>query len=132
MSIYRHLTGTASSGISSGNLALVQELFTKDEEILCSYSFTRDSIVFTNYGLYHIDFQGVTGKKQLIRFYPKASILSVFIETAGNFELEIEITIQLKGNIVFNENGIPYNQPLKFNAMQKDYKDIIKVLETLK
>ena len=37
--------------------------FFEDEEVIQSYQFIRDQIILTNYGIYEVDVQGLSGKK---------------------------------------------------------------------
>ena len=39
------------------------EFFFDDEEVIQSYQFIRDQIILTNYGIYEVDVQGLSGKK---------------------------------------------------------------------
>lgn len=41
----------------------VSEFFFEDEEVIQSYQFIRDQIILTNYGIYEVDVQGLSGKK---------------------------------------------------------------------
>lgn len=41
----------------------VSEFFFDDEEVIQSYQFIRDQIILTNYGIYEVDVQGLSGKK---------------------------------------------------------------------
>lgn len=49
----------------------VSEFFFDDEEVIQSYQFIRDQIILTNYGIYEVDVQGLSGKKVEVKFFPK-------------------------------------------------------------
>ena len=51
----------------------VSEFFFEDEEVIQSYQFIRDQIILTNYGIYEVDVQGLSGKKVEVKFFPKNS-----------------------------------------------------------
>ena len=53
-----------------------------------------------------VDVQGISGKKVEVKFFPKKNIKSVSFETAGNFDLDVDIKIGVEGNIVLGENGM--------------------------
>lgn len=49
----------------------VSEFFFDDEEVIQSYQFIRDQIILTNYGIYEVDVQGLSGKKVEVNFSQK-------------------------------------------------------------
>lgn len=49
----------------------VSEFFFDDEEVIQSYQFIRDQIILTNYGIYEVDVQGLSGKKWKSNFSQK-------------------------------------------------------------
>lgn len=49
----------------------VSEFFFDDEEVIQSYQFIRDQIILTNYGIYEVDVQGLSGKKVEVKFSQK-------------------------------------------------------------
>jgi hypothetical protein len=49
----------------------VSEFFFDDEEVIQSYQFIRDQIILTNYGIYEVDVQGLSGKKSRSQIFPK-------------------------------------------------------------
>ncbi len=103
-----------------------------DEDVLQAYTFIRDSIVLTNKGLYFIDIQGLTGKKVEVKFFPGKNIKSVSFETAGNFDLYVDIKISVDGNTKVSANGISYNEPISFKvpkAQSTQAQEVIKLVK---
>lgn len=113
MGIYDKLTGKASVG---ADLKYVQDYFFEDEQVIASYQFIRDSIVLTNYGIYMVDVQGITGKKVEVKFFPKKAVKTVSYETAGNFDLDVDIKIGVDGNTTIGGEGAVYSAPLSFKV----------------
>lgn len=74
----------------------VKRYFSEGEEVIQSFHFFRDALVLTNYGLYFMDVQGLTGKKVEVRFVPKTDIANVSFETAGRLDFDVDIKIGLK------------------------------------
>lgn len=52
----------------------VSEFFFEDEEVIQSYQFIRDQIILTNYGIYEVDVQGLSGKKVEVKFFRKTRL----------------------------------------------------------
>lgn len=116
MGLYDKLTGKATAG---ADLRFVKDFFAEDETVLSSYQFIRDSIVLTNFGIYLVDVQGVTGKKVEVKFFPAKNIKSVSFETAGNFDLDVDIKIGVDGNTVMGPQGAYYSAPISFKVPSK-------------
>ena len=74
----------------------VRQYFSEGEEVIQSFHFFRDELILTNYGLYFMDVQGLTGKKVEVRFVPKTDIANVSFETAGRLDFDVDIKIGLK------------------------------------
>ena len=66
------------------------------EEIHNAYKLYRDLIVFTNYRLFLVDKQGLTGKKKEYVSIPYKSVDYFSKETAKTFDLDAEIKIWIK------------------------------------
>ena len=113
MGLYDKLTGKASVG---ADLSYVQDYFFEDEQVIGSYQFIRDSVVLTNYGIYMVDVQGVTGKKVDVKFFPKKAVKTVSYETAGNFDLDVDIKIGVDGNTTLASSGAAYSAPISFKV----------------
>lgn len=129
MGLYDKLTGKATVG---ANTKYINDFLLEDEEVLASYQFIRDSIFLTNYGIYQVDVQGLTGKKVETKFFPKRNIKSVSFETAGNFDLDVDIKIGVDGNTFRGDNGIAYNIPISFKvptSQNKQAKEIINLVK---
>ena len=56
------------------------------ENIIMAFTFIRDSIVLTNYGIYTLDVQGISGKKVEVKFFPGKKIKSILFESASTFD----------------------------------------------
>ncbi|WP_432645347.1 PH domain-containing protein [Methanobrevibacter sp.] len=112
--------------------SMVEEFLFQDEEVIQTYKFYRDSIVLTTHGIYVIDVQGLSGKKIETKFIPKTSIKWISFETAGTFDIDVDIKIGVENNIGFTAEGMPYNAPVSFKvkADQKDEaKEVIKLVK---
>ena len=129
MGLYDMLTGKASVG---ADLTYVKEFFFEDETVISSYQFIRDSVIFTNLGIYMVDVQGVTVKKVEVKFFPKKNVKSVSYETAGNFDLDVDIKIGIEGNIVINSMGIPYSAPISFKVPKNQAHQAKEVIAIVK
>lgn len=129
MGLYDKLTGKATVG---ADLSYVKDFLLLDEEVIASYQFIRDSVILTNLGIYIVDVQGITGKKVEIKFFPKKNIKSVSFETAGNFDLDVDIKIGVDGNSVTNASGMVFSAPITFKvpkAQSKQAKEIINLVK---
>lgn len=130
MGLYDKLTGKATM---SNNNKYVEDFLSNDESIIASFTFLRDSITFTNKGIYFVDVQGI-GKKVEVKFFPGKNVKSVTFETAGSFDLDVDIKISIDGNTVFNANGIPYNAPLSFmvpKGQGNQAREVVKIVKDL-
>ena len=129
MGFYDKLTGKATVG---ADLKYVKDFLLDDEDVIASYQFIRDSVILTNLGLYIVDVQGLTGKKVETKFFPKKNIKSVSFETAGNFDLDVDIKIGVEGNTVVHSSGMLYSAPISFKvpkAQSKEAKEIINLVK---
>jgi hypothetical protein len=72
------------------------DLLIDGETIQHAYKLFRDLIVFTNFRLFLVDKQGMTGKKREYTCVPYKSIDYFSKETAGHFDLDAEIKIWIK------------------------------------
>lgn len=113
MGLYDKITGKASIG---ADLKYVEEYLFDDEQVIASYQFMRDAIILTNYGIYMVDVQGVTGKKVEVKFFPKKVVKTVSYETAGNFDLDVDIKIGVEGNTFVAGTGGGYSAPISFKV----------------
>lgn len=129
MGLYSKLTGKATVGADTGK---IKEFLLEDEEIIASYQFIRDSIILSNYGIYMIDVQGMTGKKVEIKFIPKRNVKSVTFETAGTFDLDVDIKIGVDGNTALSSAGIPYSAPISFKVPSAQANEGKKIINQIK
>lgn len=69
------------------------------EQIFFAVKTIRDAAIFTDKRILIADKQGITGKK--IEYYtiPYKNIITYAVETAGNFDLDSEIKLQMSGGI---------------------------------
>lgn len=67
------------------------------ETVGAAYKLVRDMIILTDRRLVFVDVQGVTGKKIEIRSIPYRHITQFTVETAGHFELDADLKIQVMG-----------------------------------
>ena len=129
MGIYDKLVGNATMG---ADLKHIKDYILEDEEVIASFQFIRDSIVLTNLGLYLVDVQGVTGKKVEVKFFPGKNIKSVSYETAGNFDLDVDIKIGVEGNTVMASSGAFYSAPISFKVPKKQAKEAKEIIKLVK
>ena len=110
----------------------ISDYLLDDENIIMSFKFVRDSIVLTNYGIYTLDVQGLSGKKVEVKFFPGKNIKSISFESASTFDLDVDIKISVDGNSAINQNGIPYNAPISFKVPRNqadEAKEIVKLVK---
>ena len=125
----------AGYGQVDGNIDdKIKDYLIEGEEILRSFQFIRDGIVITNKGLYMIDVQGLTGKKVEVKFYKSRNIKSISFETAGDFDLDVDIKIFVDGNYVLNQTGGYANAPITFKvpkAQSEEAKEVVKIIKMM-
>lgn len=71
----------------------------KNEVVHFAVKTIRDTAAFTDKRILISDKQGITGKKTEYFSIPYKSIVTYSIETAGTFDLDSEIKLQLSGGI---------------------------------
>ena len=101
-------------------------LFHEDgEKIFFLIKSKKDEYCFTNLALIHVDGDSAISNKRIVKRYEYVShkVSQVFIETAGNIDLDIELKFTLDQSLVFS---IDVNK----NCL-KSLKDIYKVLITI-
>ncbi|MGL4849291.1 MAG: PH domain-containing protein [Clostridium sp.] len=130
MGFYDKITGKGTAG--GADLSRLDDFLLPNESIIASYQFIRDSIVLTNLGVYMIDVQGVTGKKVETKFFPRKNIKSVSFETAGSFDLDVDIKIGVDGNTVVTANGIPYSAPIAFKVPKAQANEAKRIINQIK
>ena len=74
-----------------------EKLVVDGEEIEKAYKVLRDLFVFTNKRLVLVNKQGVTGKKVEYHSIPYNSISHFSIESSGNFDMEAELKLWVRG-----------------------------------
>lgn len=129
MSLFNKLAGYASMDNSLEKK--LADYMLDDEAIIMGFTFIRDSVVLTNYGIYMIDVQGMSGKKVEIKFFPGKNIKSISFESASTFDLDVDIKIGVDGNTVIN-NNVAYNAPISFKvpkSQAEEAKQIVKLVK---
>ncbi len=129
MGLLDNLMGNANVNSDS---AMVEEFLFENEEVIQAYQFIRDSIVLTNLGIYVIDVQGLSGKKVEVKFIPKSSIKWVSFETAGTFDVDVDIKIGVENNTELTSNGMPYNAPISFKVSHRQSEEAKQVVKIVK
>ena len=130
MSFFNKIAGYGSINNDIENQ--ISDYLLDDENVIMAFTFVRDSVVLTNYGIYTLDVQGVSGKKVEVKFFPGKNIKSISFESASTFNLDVDIKISVDGNSAINQNGIPYNAPISFKVPKKqaqEARDIVKLVK---
>jgi len=96
MGLLSAILGNASEVDASKLEKEFSELLIEGESIQHAYKLFRDLIVFTNFRLFLVDKQGMTGKKREYTCVPYKAIDYFSKETAGHFDLDAEIKIWIK------------------------------------
>lgn len=67
------------------------------EQVLTAFKTLRDTVFMTDLRFVLIDVQGITGSKKAVHSIPYRSIVSFTVETAGTFDLDSDLKIQVSG-----------------------------------
>lgn len=129
MGIYDKLSGKATMG---ADITPIKAFLLEGENVIASYQFFRDSVILTNLGIYNVDVQGLTGKKVEVKFFPKKNVKSVSYETAGNFDLDVDIKIGVDGNTVMGPGGAYFSAPISFKVPKKQANEAKEVINLVK
>lgn len=130
MSFFNKLAGYGS--VNKNIEHQISDYLLDDEQVIMAFTFIRDSIVLTNYGVYTLDVQGVSGKKVEVKFFPGKNIKSISFESASTFDLDVDVKISVDGNSVLGANGVPYNAPISFKVPKSqgdEAKQIVKLVK---
>ena len=130
MSIFNKIAGYGS--INNNIEHQISDYLLDDENVIMAFTFVRDSVVLTNYGIYTLDVQGVSGKKVEVKFFPGKNIKSISFESASTFDLDVDIKISVDGNSAINQNGIPYNAPISFKVPKKQAEEASEIVKLVK
>src|SRR5699024_3516095 len=117
MSFFNKIAGYGSINNDIENQ--ISDYLLDDKNVIMAFTFVRDSIVLTNYGIYTLDVQGLSGKKVEVKFFPGKNIKSISFESASTFDLDVDIKISVDGNSAINQNGIHYNAPISFKRSEE-------------
>lgn len=129
MALFDKLAGHASVDMDAD---YVSEFFFDDEEIIQSFQFLRDQIVLTNYGIYDVDVQGLSGKKVEVKFFPKKTIKTISFETAGTLDFDVDIKIGVDGNTTVTAEGAAYSAPLSFKVPSDQAGEVKEIVRLVK
>ena len=130
MSIFNKIAGYGS--INNNIEHQISDYLLDDENVIMAFTFVRDSVVLTNYGIYTLDVQGVSGKKVEVKFFPGKNIKSISFESASTFDLDVDIKISVDGNSAISQNGIPYNAPISFKVPKKQAEEAREIVKLVK
>ena len=130
MSIFNKIAGYGS--INNNIEHQISDYLLDDENVIMAFTFIRDSIVLTNYCIYTLDVQGLSGKKVEVKFFPGKNIKSISFESASTFDLDVDIKISVDGNSAINQNGIPYNAPISFKVPKKQSQEAREIVKLVK
>ena len=109
----------------------VKQYFSEGEEVIQSFHFFRDELILTNFGIYFMDVQGLTGKKVEVRFVPKTDNANVSFETAGRLDFDVDIKIGLKYGFLGNKTAMIKAFHFKVpKAQTEEAQEIIKLVKT--
>lgn len=129
MGLLDKVVGHAEVG---GDTAIVEEYLAPNEEIIQSFHFLRDAVILTNLGIYDIDVQGLSGKKMQVKFYPKETIKTIAFETAGSFDLDVDIKIGVSNNPVPLIEGGAMNMPIEFKVPTDQAEEAKQIVHLVK
>lgn len=132
MSFFNKVAGYGTLNIDKKLIERIEPFMLDDESVLQAFTFIRDSIVITNKGLYFIDVQGITGKKVEVKFFPGKNVKSISFESAGNFDLDVDIKISVDGNTKISSTGIPYNEPISFKVPKSQSTEAQEIIKLVK
>lgn len=130
MAFFNKLAGYGSIDNSAGDR--IKDYLIDGEEVIQAFTFIRDSIILSNYGIYLVDVQGVSGKKVEVKFFPSKNVKSISFESASTFDLDVDIKIGVDGNSTMGQNSIPYNAPISFKVPKtqaQEAKQIVKLVK---
>ncbi len=129
MGLLDKVVGHAEVG---GDTQIVEEYLAPGEEIIQSFHFIRDAVILTNYGIYDIDVQGLSGKKVQVKFYPKKTIKTISFETAGSFDFDVDIKIGVSNNPVVLMEGGAMNVPISFKVPKAQAEEAKQIIHLVK
>ena len=108
----------------------VKQYFSEGEEVIQSFHFFRDELILTNFGIYFMDVQGLTGKKVEVRFVPKTDIANVSFETAGRLDFDVDIKIGLKYGFLGKNQMIKAFHFKVPKSQSEEAQQIVKLVKT--
>lgn len=76
---------------------VLRPMLVRGEFILSCYKSVRDGVVFTNYRIIAINYQGVTGKKKDFTSLPYNNIQAYSVETSGILDMDCELDLWFSG-----------------------------------
>ena len=129
MGLFNKMMGYADTG---GDVSIVEEYLAPGEEVIQSFHFLRDCVILTNYGIYTVDVQGVSGKKVEVKFFPKDAIQTISFETAGILDFDVDIKIGVTNNPIVLANGGSMNVPISFKVPREQTEEAKIIVHLVK
>ncbi|MDY2744473.1 MAG: PH domain-containing protein, partial [Methanosphaera sp.] len=86
----------------------------------------------TNYGIYDVDVQGLTGKKVEVKFFPKDTIKTISFETAGTLDFDVDIKIGVTNNTTVTAEGAAFSAPLSFKVPSEQANEAKQIVNLVK
>ncbi len=129
MGLFSQVMGHADVG---GDISIIEEYLFENEQVIQSFHFLRDSIILTNLGIYVVDIQGLTGKKVEVKFFPKKTIRTISFETAGTFDIDVDIKIGVTNNPIILPEGGSVNIPISFKVPSKQTQEAKQIVKLIK
>ena len=129
MGLMNKIIGHADVG---GDTKIIEEYLNSNEEIIQSFHFIRDAIILTNFGIYLINVQGVSGKKVEVKFYPKKTIRTISFETAGTLDFDVGIKIGVSNNPIVLDEGGSVNVPIEFKVPKSQSQEAKQIVQLVK
>lgn len=120
MGLLDRVLGNATASDKKEAESLVMPLLVPGETVSHAFHIgARDMLLFTQFRFVFVDKQGLTGKKQSIMTYPWSRVQSWGMTTAGHFDIDSELVIELLGT----------TQPMHFTfGRSTDIRDVAKTV----
>ena len=119
MGIIQGLMGHATSTNVKEDSEEFGPLLIRGEEVLSSYKWARDKVVFTTHRIIYADVQGLTGRKKSYMTIPYHAIHKFSKESAGWNDWDAELRIWVRGE----------TEPIKWEFRKDEaVNDIFKIL----
>ncbi len=91
------ISGIIENTSNSNNIAWVEKKYARllgqDEELIRTYQWIKDLMIFTNYRLIFVETQGSTGKTVKYASFSYKHIIGFEVEAPGDFAADAKLTI---------------------------------------